>query len=82
MTTNSTTFTVSITGDGQILDSTTSYSLATAGVTPTPEPIRGRFDLLDDVVEAGTANTGMVPVYNKDSDLYEIKDVDLDGGEY
>ena len=80
--TNTTTFTVNITGDGQIQDTTTQYSVATAGATPTPEPIRGRFDLLDDVLESGTANTGMVPVYNKDTDLYEIKDVDLDGGEY
>jgi hypothetical protein len=56
--------------------------MVTAGVSPTPEPIRGRLDMLDDVVEAGGRTTGMTLVYDADTDKYVVKSLNMDGGSF
>lgn len=56
--------------------------VVTAGITPTPTPIRGRLDTLDDVVESGGVQSDMTLVYDQDTDKYVVKYLDVDGGTF
>lgn len=40
-----------------------------------------RFDQMADVIESG-ATDNAVPVYNSETDKYEVKQLDLDGGTF
>jgi hypothetical protein len=68
--------------DGIISQSPQPNRMVTAGVSPTPEPYRGRLDQLDDVVEAGSRTTGMTLVYDADTDKYVVKALNMDGGSF
>ena len=68
--------------DGTISQSPQPNRMVTAGTSPTPEPIRGRLDMLDDVVEAGGRTTGMTLVYDADTDKYVVKALNMDGGSF
>lgn len=68
--------------DGTISSAPQPNRMVTAGVSPTPEPIRGRLDMLDDVVEAGGRTTGMTLVYNADTDKYVVDTLNMDGGSF
>lgn len=40
-----------------------------------------RFDQMADVIETGATNNA-VPVYNSQTDKYEVKQIDIDGGSF
>jgi hypothetical protein len=68
--------------DGIVSSAPQPNRMVTAGISPTPEPIRGRLDMLDDVVEAGGRTTGMTLVYDADTDKYVVKSLNMDGGSF
>lgn len=63
----------------KVTDTGFTQSNSTQPVTLENENVR--FDQMADVVESGATNNS-VPVYNSETDKYEVKQLNLDGGTF